>query len=213
MRAATPNLVPAPERRRPRKGEERRSALLAALEQLLEDHPLSGISVEEITAKAGVTRPAFYFYFQTKAAAAAALIRGLYSDMIASTTAFFEVDAGTPRERLHESLSSGAQAWHRHGKLVCALFDAAAADPDIRVTLDSWTDEFIGFTATRIEEERAAGRAPDGVPAAALATVLVNMNLRSFERDARNHASTAQIEQTVYALVDVWATALYRDLG
>lgn len=212
MPPAAPNLAPPPERRRPRKGEERRSALLAALEQLLEEKPLAEISVEEITAKAGVTRPAFYFYFQTKAAAAAALIRNLYSEMITATTVFFDVDTGSPRERLRQSLSSGAQAWHEHGKLVCALFDAAA-DPDIRVTLENWTDEFIGFTATRIEEERIAGRAPAGVPAAPLATVLINMNLRSFEQDARNRASMPEIEQTVDALVDVWAAALYRDLG
>src|SRR5262249_42567739 len=133
VRDATLDLARGPERRRPRKGDERRSALLGVLEQLLADKPLAAISVEEIAARAGVTRPAFYFYFQTKAAAVAALIRGLFGEMMAATTAFFDSETGTPRERLRESLFSGAQAWHRHGALVCAIFDAAGADPDIRV--------------------------------------------------------------------------------
>jgi AcrR family transcriptional regulator len=149
--------------------------LLSALTNLLEAKPLASISVDAITAAAGVTRPAFYFYFPTKAAAVAALIRDLFTDMVAATTAFFEVETGTPRERLRESLTSGARTWHRHGTLVCALFDAAGADPDIRVILESWIDEFIVHTAHRIDQERAAGRAPDGIAAHNLATVLINM--------------------------------------
>lgn len=206
-------LITIPERRGPRKGDQRRAALLAALEGLLETKPLASIAVEEITSRAGVTRPGFYFYFQTTAAAVAALIQQVFVEMTAATSTFFDDIGPSPRQRLRTSLSNGASVWHRHAKLVCALFDAAGADPDIDAVLQGWIDQYVDFTRMRIEQDRKAGRAPSGVPAADLARVLVNMNLRSFERDARAGASAAQIRRTVAALVDVWATALYRDLG
>jgi AcrR family transcriptional regulator len=56
-----PLLAAVPERRRPNRGEERRVALLASLERLLEGRPLAEISIEDIASGAGVTRSAFYF--------------------------------------------------------------------------------------------------------------------------------------------------------
>ena len=46
-----------------------------------------------------------------------------------------------------------------------------------------------------------------------LAAVLIGMNERAFLRDLRAGSPPEQIEQTVTALVDAWASTLYRDLG
>lgn len=206
-----PVLVAAPERRRPNRGEERRTALRASLEHLLQSHPLAEISIEDIASGAGVTRSAFYFYFPTKAAAVAAILREVFDAMIAATSDFFERDDGTSRERLSDSLSRGAAAWHAHGNLVLALLDAAGSDPDIRKVLDQWIDAYAELTANRIEAERAAGRAPLGIDARDLAGVLIGMNQRAFERDLRAGASPKQIARTVDALVDAWASTVYHD--
>jgi AcrR family transcriptional regulator len=165
------------------------------------------------SARAGVTRSAFYFYFATKPAAVAALMSEVFSAIIAATSAFFERDTGTPRERLRESLTQGAATWHEHGKLVRALYDGAGNDPEIGGLLDHWLEQFIEVTAQRIERERAAGRAPEGTDAHPLAAVLIGMNERAFLRDLRGGSPPEQIEQTVTALVDAWASTLYQDLG
>ena len=137
----------------------------------------------------------------------------VFSAIIAATSAFFERDTGTPRERLRESLTQGAATWHEHGKLVRALYDGAGNDPEIGGLLDHWLEQFIAVTAQRIERERAAGRAPEGTDAHPLAAVLIGMNERAFLRDLRAGSPPEQIEQTVTALVDAWASTLYRDLG
>ena len=206
-----PLLAAVPERRRPNRGEERRVALLASLERLLECRPLAEISIEDIASGAGVTRSAFYFYFPTKAAAVATILREVFDAMIAATSDFFERDIGTPRERLGDSLSRGAAAWHAHGNLVLALLDAAGSDPDIRRVFDQWVDTYAELTANRIEAERATGRAPDGIDARDLAGVLIGMNQRAFERDLRYQASPKQIDRTISALVETWASAVYHD--
>jgi TetR/AcrR family transcriptional regulator, ethionamide resistance regulator len=201
------------ERRPPSRGERRQAAILASLGELLAEKPLADIAIEEITTKAGVTRPAFYFYFATKAAAVAALMGEIFDTMVSATWAFFEREHGTPRERLRESLATGAAAWHEHGNLVCALYDASGIDPEIGRLLDQWVEQYIELTAQRIERERASGRAPLGTNARDLAAVLIGMNERAFLRDLRADSSPDRIERTIAALVDVWASTLYRDLG
>ena len=58
------------------RGDQRRAALLESLDQLLqdEDSSLDSINIADISRRAGVTRSAFYFYFDNKAAAVAALM-------------------------------------------------------------------------------------------------------------------------------------------
>ena len=61
------------------RGDRRREALLAALDDRLKTTALDDISVADLTESAGITRSAFYFYFDSKAAAVGVLLamRGL----------------------------------------------------------------------------------------------------------------------------------------
>lgn len=58
------------------RGDHARAAILTALRALLERDPISEISVQAITRQAGVTRTAFYFYFDSKYSALAELLHG-----------------------------------------------------------------------------------------------------------------------------------------
>jgi len=54
-------------RRAPRpSGDEREHAILATAERLLEQRPLSEISIDDLARGAGISRPTFYFYFASK---------------------------------------------------------------------------------------------------------------------------------------------------
>src|SRR5690606_7999010 len=66
---ATPGATPASSR-----ADARRTALLHALDDLLREAVLDDIKIADISSRAGVTRSAFYFYFDSKAAAVAALM-------------------------------------------------------------------------------------------------------------------------------------------
>lgn len=58
------------------RGDHARAAILTALRAMLELNPISEISVQAITRQAGVTRTAFYFYFDSKYSALAELLHG-----------------------------------------------------------------------------------------------------------------------------------------
>jgi hypothetical protein len=159
-----------------------------------------------------VTRSAFYFYFAPSRPRWRADERGVQRDHHCHLGVLRTRYRHT-RERLRESLTQGAATWHEHGNLVRALYDGAGNDPEIGGLLDHWLEQLIEVTAQRIERERAAGRAPEGTDAHSLAAVLIGMNERAFLRDLRAGSPPEQIEQTVTALVDAWASTLYRDLG
>src|SRR3954454_15598860 len=55
-------------------GDDRERAILTTAERLLEERPLSEISVEDLARGAGISRPTFYFYFPSKDAVLLTLV-------------------------------------------------------------------------------------------------------------------------------------------
>ncbi|MGO8962516.1 MAG: TetR/AcrR family transcriptional regulator, partial [Mycobacterium sp.] len=47
-------------------GDDRELAILTTAERLLEQRPLTDISVDDLAKGAGLSRPTFYFYFPSK---------------------------------------------------------------------------------------------------------------------------------------------------
>ena len=66
---------------------------------------------------------------------------------------------------------------------------------------------FVAPVAAMIEAERAAGRAPDGTDATALATVLLDLNELMLERLALG--TPLDHEQLLSAVSTVWLRAVY----
>jgi TetR/AcrR family transcriptional repressor of nem operon len=63
-----------------RKGSETREKILDAAQALILDHGFSGVSVENVIERLGMTKGAFFHHFRNKAALAEELIRR-YADM------------------------------------------------------------------------------------------------------------------------------------
>jgi AcrR family transcriptional regulator len=194
----------------PSRGDQRRAALLGALEQLLSTRPLAEIAITDITRASGVTRSAFYFYFPTKGAAVAALLADFQEDMQEAAIAWYEGGPGTPLERIQAGFTASVQLWRVHGKLLVALLDTIGIDPDLRAIWDSWSDGFIGRIADRIVADRATGLARGTADPAALATALMGAALYGMERDVRAIlAGQAPDETLIAALVELWHRTIY----
>src|SRR4051812_28961261 len=110
------------------KGDERRAAILAALRDLLADRPLAEISVAHLTERAGVTRSAFYFYFDSKAAAVAALLADQQEQMLTAARAWYDGGPGTPAQRVRAGMRATIAEWRRYPTWFAAMADAAVAD-------------------------------------------------------------------------------------
>jgi AcrR family transcriptional regulator len=195
----------------PRRGDVRRAALLSSLEELLATQPLAGVSILDITRAAGVTRPAFYFYFPSKAAAVAALLEEIYDEALLLASDWYDGGDGTPQQRLTGGFHATLGLWRRHASLLRAMLDAIATDDEVRSVWSGWIDGFIARIAGRIIQEQAADLTHPIPDATALATVLMGAVLHAMDQIVRSDPSdTAGPQTLVDALVLVWQRAIYR---
>ncbi|GEP32559.1 TetR family transcriptional regulator [Nocardioides szechwanensis] len=192
------------------RGDARRTALLESLDEILReqnlaDSSLDSINIAEISRRAGVTRSAFYFYFENKQAAVAALMEEMY-DQAFVATGELSGDA-TPAGNISATIIGLFDAWERHQHVFRAMLDARATSPAVRELWDSDRQSFVGPVAEMIGAERAAGRAPGGVDATSVATVLLELNDRMLERLALS-GGTAR-PQLQEAVIEIWLRTIY----
>jgi AcrR family transcriptional regulator len=195
------------DRRGPSRGDERRAALLDALARLLRDGvDLEEINIADLSERAGVTRSAFYFYFENKAFAAAALMDEVYADAAEITTRLAG-QAGTPAERIEATIRGLFDTLDRHVHLYRAMLDARARHPGVREMWERDRLSFVPLVADMIRAERTSGVAADGADPDALAWVLLDLNDRAMERRARGDGP--ETEAHVEALVSIWLRSIY----
>jgi TetR/AcrR family transcriptional regulator, ethionamide resistance regulator len=191
------------------RGDRRRTALLEALDQHLREGSLDSINIADISRSAGVTRSAFYFYFDNKAAAVAALMNEMYDESAASADLLR--GQGTPAERVGAMVRALFDSWGRHEHIYRAMFDARATSTTVRELWDSDRESFVPVIAQVIEDERAAGHAPAGHDAAHLASVLLELNDRMLERLALGGPLSP--DQMVDAVVAIWVNTIYGEVA
>jgi AcrR family transcriptional regulator len=194
------------DRRPPQKGDQRRSALLQSLDEHLQESSFDSINIADISRRAGVTRSAFYFYFENKAAAVAALMEELYDEIATVSRDLTSTDT-TPEARITSMVSGLFEATRRHEHLFAAMLEARATSQAVREMWETDLQSFVEPVAEMIRAERRSGRAPDGPDPVGLATTLLELNDRALERLVRGGTLTqAQQEEAVTA---IWLRTIY----
>ena len=191
----------------PTRGDARRTALLGALEERLRaGSALEEINVADLSRHAGVTRSAFYFYFENKAAAVAALHDEMYAE------GFDPADvlggAGSGRDRIERAIRAIAAGWSQRTHLNGAILDARATSPAVREQWEEYQQSYVDVVADLIEAERAAGSAPPGPYPHEVALALLDLNDRTLERVVRapdGFDAAAHLD----AVVHIWLISIY----
>ncbi|CAN5518721.1 TetR/AcrR family transcriptional regulator [soil metagenome] len=196
------------DRRPPQRSDLRRQAILTALDRWLQDSDLDAINIAEIAKEAGVTRSAFYFYFENKAAAVAALMEQMVDETLVVNDIFTTATAtASPEARIHTMLDGLFAMWERHRHLFKAMLEARGTGGSIHDIWDGARASFVDSVAAMIRADRAAGRAPDGLDAAVLASVLLEVNDRMLERLTLGGGLTrAQLRDGAAA---IWLSTIY----
>lgn len=194
------------DRRGSNRGDARREALLGAFDALLREQTLEEVNVADISGRAGVTRSAFYFYFENKAVAVLALMQGLY-DAAADANELLIKAEGDPDERIRTAITLLFDSVDTSPHTYRALLEARASSATVRQMWDAGRADFAEIIAGMIATERAAGRASDGPDAPALAAVLLDLNDHALERHSLGTGPerTAHIE----ALTFIWLRTIY----
>jgi AcrR family transcriptional regulator len=194
------------DRRGPNRGDARRDALLKAFDALLREQSLDEINVAEISRQAGVTRSAFYFYFESKALAVMALMQDLY-DAAADANELLVKAEGDPEGRIRTAIAMLFESVDTSPHTYRALLEARASSATVRQMWDAGRADFAGVIAGMIDTERAAGRASEGADAASVAAVLLDLNDHALERYSLG--SGPPREQHIDALAFIWLRTIY----
>ncbi|AWH94227.1 TetR/AcrR family transcriptional regulator [Dietzia psychralcaliphila] len=188
------------------RGDRRREALLAELDRQLRTTKLDDISVADLTDAAGITRSAFYFYFDSKAAAVTVLLSSIQATAAKSNDMLVNSD-GRFRSRVSATLSRLADRMVDNAHVYRALLTARTTHEPMRRLWDEGRAELAAPIAEYIRSERAAGRAPDGADADSLATALIQINESVLEHLVYDPG--ADREPMIATASDLWVRAIY----
>ena len=169
------------------RGDRRREAILAALDERLRTTALDDISVADLTDAAGITRSAFYFYFESKAAAVTMLLVVVNTEALKATEMIIRGE-GEFRTRVIEALELLTDRVLQNAHIYRALLTARTQHEPTREVWDAGRKTMAATIAEFITAEREACRAPEGADAALLAEGLIHINETVLERLVHHHA-------------------------
>ncbi|OBB77812.1 TetR/AcrR family transcriptional regulator [Mycolicibacterium monacense] len=184
-----------------RRGDVREQQILDGAEELLSTAGHADMTVSDITAAAGITRGALYFYFGSKQEVLTALVART-SQVLNERAASARTDTGPVPEVIAAALQRTADLWLEHGPVMRMAVDLSATVPDID-RLWSGAAE-ISIDAITAVLERAgvpSGDAPSDAPA--LARALCWMIERSFYQASK--VSATAVDDARLSCQTVWS--------
>lgn len=191
-------------------GDDRERAILETAERLLEDRPLSEISVDDLAKGAGISRPTFYFYFPSKDAVVLTIVDRLVADAAESREeALATLAQGDPRAGLRKALEDLYGAFRSRRAVALAAAELRPTNSEAR---DLWSQVMEGWVTDAtavIEAERARGAAARGQPARDLAIALVQMNERVQYATFAGESPSLEDDRVLDVIVDIWLRAIY----
>jgi AcrR family transcriptional regulator len=191
-------------------GDDRELAILLTAERLLEDRPLTEISVDDLAKGAGISRPTFYFYFASKDAVLLALVEKVINEADRNADeAMGGMDAAVDPPGVWKAINALFSTFGSHRAVTLAGAAARPSNPEIRALWSRFMQKWIDHTTESIETERANGAAPTTIPAADLATSLNLMNERTMLAAFAAEQPAVAPEQLVDTLAHIWVTSIY----
>ena len=202
-------------RRRRRRPEEAERAILAAARAFLQEHPFREMKVEDVMSRTGLSRPAFYAYFQDRYDLVTKLLEGIGGLLFAvDRRGVGGAPAGGRREAagsLADALRGGAETFRRYGPVLRAISDAAGHDARVEELYSSGlVGRQVAAVSDRISRDVAAGNSPANLLPEETARALVLMTERYLIGAYGNVQSRKENDQAiVQTLQAVWVSTLY----
>lgn len=210
MTSASPTRPSRARRSTRPSGDEREQAILGTLETLLEQRPLSEISVDDLAKGAGLSRPTFYFYFPSKDAVLLALFEQVMDEANRNADAAMGgMDESVQPAGLWQAINALFRTFGSHRAVTLAGAAARPTNPEIGALWSQFMKRWIDHTTASIEAERARGAAPETIPAADLATSLNLMNERTMFAAFAGEQPGVAHEKIVDTLAHIWLTSVY----
>jgi AcrR family transcriptional regulator len=188
-------------RRRRRSPAEAEREILESAELFLRRRPLRELTIDEVMAGTGLSRPAFYVYFRDRHDLVLRLIAEIGSEL------FEMADKWLKGGDLRGGVEGVVAVYAKHGPVLRAISDAAVDDPDVEQAYHGLVQRFIDATADHIRSEQRGGRAA-GMTAKRTAAALVWMNERylSMCLGGNKPVRPREVADTLH---QIWTRTLY----
>lgn len=194
-------------------GDDRERAILRTAERLLEERPLSQISVDALARGAGISRSAFYFYFPSKEAVVLSLVERLVGEAAAARDEALRRQAEAGPDSWRGSIAIFYEIFGAHRSVCEAAVELSATNEEARALWAQIMEGWVEHVAARIQRERRRGIAPRGVSARDLATALVQLNERALRSVFTGEEPAIAEREVIDVLAHVWVSAIYTPLG
>ena len=200
-----PRLSPIPT---PRigKSERTRAAILDAALEFIWSHPFRDMTVNTLMASAGLSRSAYYQYFNDLHDLMESLLDMLKDEVYAVAGPWFE-GAGDPVALLNESLVGVVEVCYRLGPILRAANDASASDERFENAWMQFIGQFDESVTNRIEADQAQGLIPN-FDARPLAISLNRLDVYTLSQ-AFGQRPRSKPEPVHEALARIWISTLY----
>jgi AcrR family transcriptional regulator len=189
--------------------DEREAAILRTAEQLLQERPLADISVDDLAAGAGISRPAFYFYFPSKDAVVLTLVDRLVEGANQAKEGALDRFVADPAAGWRQVIQIFYEVLGAHRAVIRAAMELSATNGEARELRSQVTEGWVQAVTERIEEEHKRGAATGELPARDLATALVQMNERAMLAVFAEESPAVSEERLVDVLCEIWLNAIY----
>ncbi len=194
----------APRRRRAPEVAERE--IIAAAESFLRERPFRELTVDEVMRRTDLSRPSFYVYFRDRHQLVLRVVGQIRSELFAMSERWYRGE-GDGRQLARDAAQGIVAVFAEHGRVLRALGDAAADDPEVEAAYDALVESFVIATARHIEAEIAAGRILP-LDAGETAKALVWMMERYLSLSLGREPTTPPAV-VVETLATIWGRVLY----
>jgi AcrR family transcriptional regulator len=204
--------APTTVRRRSRRpaltrGDERELALLAVAESLLADGRFASATLQEIAARAGISRPTFYFYFDSKQALLVGLVERTLDELIEEVKRALRPTEEDPRAAMRAVTRGVADLWWRHHAALMAAAELAGSAPSVFERIRAVIEEPMPDMGRLLRRIRGSSLTRDLRSAERLALRLAWMTERNFYVLGRERPSREQLSALADELAEIWLGA------
>lgn len=188
-----------------------RTAILDAAEGLLAQHRFDELRVADVLRVAGVSRASFYFYFESKQAVLADLVRRAVGEGQRATEPWLSRGpTAPPGPALRRGLRDGAAAWRDNAAVLRAVVESWPTDPALTALWTELMADASAATAARIEQDRAAGlTGKQTLAPTAQAAALTWFAERAYYLAAIGVPPFDDEDTLVETLVEMWLSTVY----
>jgi AcrR family transcriptional regulator len=193
---------------RRRSREEVEADVRAALLRLLnEGTPFKDLTVDELARAAGLSRTAFYFYFQSKSQVLMAVLAEAAQESYAESERWWRGE-GPPEELIRAALEGNMRVFLRHKAVFRTAAEVIHYDEEFHTFYKQIVDRFVTATTEHLQRERELGRLRD-IDLEAVPRALVWMGERC--QTVLLAVEGRDREEVVDALATIWVHTLYPD--